>query len=228
MDTLARVEESDMSNRIGTYDVSSFESHLEAAVTSKTISVANSWMFNPYIKSTDRVLYQGWTYTVTDNGILKSLNFSDLSARVSASALPTFPDLKGLKDLDVVISCHALEHTLSPLQALIDIRETLKDGGILVLVVPCEGYKNKYVEDNIDRHLYTWSPLNIGNLVHKSGFQIISCERICHLIPPKGDIILKYLGRRLFHMACRLYGYLFSNMTQVRVVAQKLPIPQTA
>jgi hypothetical protein len=211
-----------MSSQSKSYDEYRFQSHLEAAVRSNVISVANSWMFDPYIKPTDNVLYQGWTYKLTSNGVLKSLNFSDLSARFSTSDMPTFPDLKGLKDLDVVISCHALEHTLSPLEELHTIRDTLKDGGILVLVVPCEGYKNRYVETNVDQHLYTWSPLNIGNLVHKAGFKIISCERICHLIPPKGSIILKYLGPKLFHLTCRLYGYLASSLTQVRVVAQKL------
>jgi hypothetical protein len=90
-------------------------------------------------------------------------------------------------------------------------------------MVPCYNHKNRYTEFNFEQHLYSWSPIDIGNLVHRAGFTIVSVERVCHRIPPKGGLILKYGGERFFHAMCRLNGWLFPNQTQIRVVALKMP-----
>jgi hypothetical protein len=73
---------------------------------------------------------------------------------------------------DVLISSHALEHTFDPFEKLKLTRRKLKPGGLAVLVVPCERYDTKYVEQNMDQHLYTWAPVNIGNLVRYAGFTV--------------------------------------------------------
>jgi len=132
------------------------------------------------------------------------------------------PTLEGAENLDVVISSHTLARLPNPLETLMESYRALREGGTLVIVVPCYNHKNKYTEFNFEQHLYSWSPIDIGNLVHRAGFTILSVERIAHRIPPKGGLILKYCGTRIFHLMCVLYGRLFTKQTQIRVVALKM------
>jgi len=50
---------------------------------------------------------------------------------------------------DVIISNHALEHTLHPLQELEALLPKLKPGGKVVFVVPCESIARKHKPDDI-------------------------------------------------------------------------------
>jgi len=53
----------------------------------------------------------------------------------------------------------------------------LKKEGILIVTGPNE-CNVKYVENNIDQHLYTWSEINLGKLLYKAGYQIIEVKTI--------------------------------------------------
>lgn len=80
------------------------------------------------------------------------------------------------KSVDIAISFHAIEHVESPLNILKELKEVVKTGGKIRIVVPCETPISKYHRSwskNLDRHLYTWTPLLFGNLAEYAGLQDI-------------------------------------------------------
>jgi 2-polyprenyl-3-methyl-5-hydroxy-6-metoxy-1,4-benzoquinol methylase len=123
--------------------------------------------------------------------------------------------------VDVVISNNALEHTLHPLQELKALHKKLRVGGRIVFIVPCESISYAYQPNDHNRHLYSWSPMCIGNLFTEAGFSVIEATSYIHKWPPGYRFIAKICGRRLFDMACRLYGRIERTWFQVRVVAEK-------
>jgi SAM-dependent methyltransferase len=75
---------------------------------------------------------------------------------------------------DVVVSNHALEHTLDPLSELQGIRRVLRPGGRLVLALPLDDWRSQREPNPSDpnRHLYTWTPLLLANLLHEAGVSV--------------------------------------------------------
>jgi SAM-dependent methyltransferase len=193
----------------------------------KITSVANTWIFQDFINPTDSVLH----FLCGGGYLLASLECGDkygveLNPKYADHAQSEFgirvaPSLDAFNNLDVVIIMHTLAQQPDPVQVLADVHKVLREGGTFLLLVPCYNHKMKYVEPNYDQHLFSWSPMDIGNLVHRAGFSILSVERICHRIPPKGSLILKYSGERLFHLICKTFGWLFPTQTQIRVLALK-------
>lgn len=98
--------------------------------------------------------------------------------------------------VDVAISFHALEHVDHPLDAMWGILLALKPGGRARLVVPCETPVRAKVRSwapNLDQHLYTWTPLNFGNLAARAGFERIETR----LAPmPSGSRAARIFGTR--------------------------------
>jgi SAM-dependent methyltransferase len=122
---------------------------------------------------------------------------------------------------DVVVSNHALEHVRCPYDVIKAVFDKLRPGGMAVFVVPCERYDTKYKPENIDRHLYTWSPMNLGNLFHLCGYDIKGVKRIPHRWPPYIQYIDRLLGRSVCNGVCVLYGLARPKLTQIQIVAQK-------
>jgi SAM-dependent methyltransferase len=123
--------------------------------------------------------------------------------------------------VDVVISNNALEHTLYPLQELKALHKKLRVGGRIVFVVPCESISYAYQPNDVNRHLYSWSPMGIGNLFTEAGFTVIESKPYIHKWPRGYRFIAKICGRRLFDVVCRVYGRIERTWFQVRVVAEK-------
>jgi SAM-dependent methyltransferase len=123
--------------------------------------------------------------------------------------------------VDVIISNNALEHTLQPLEELKSLYKKLKVGGKIIFVVPCESINYSYKANDINHHLYSWSPMCIGNLFTEAGFSVIESQSYIHKWPPKYRLIAKLGGRSLFEIACRIYGRIERSWFQVRVIAEK-------
>jgi SAM-dependent methyltransferase len=72
----------------------------------------------------------------------------------------------------VVVSNHTLEHIAAPYDALCQLRPKLKPGGRLVLVLPIDDWRaqRRWDPKDINRHLYTWTPMNLGNLLDEAGY----------------------------------------------------------
>lgn len=131
--------------------------------------------------------------------------------------------LNGLSEgvADVIISNHALEHTLNPLQELISLKRLLRVGGVINFVVPCESIKCEYNPNNIDRHLFTWSPLNLGNLFAEAGYSVEYSRSYIHRWPPFYTRIAR-LGWPIFNLVCRLYARLQGKVFQVELRAKRI------
>jgi len=121
---------------------------------------------------------------------------------------------------DVIISNHALEHTHSPLLELKVLHKLLKIGGKIHFVVPFEGVKVKWKKNDINYHLYTWSPMNLGNIFTEAGFKIERVAPIWHKWPPKYHLIAK-ISWNLFGISSRIWARLRPNISQIEVVAVK-------
>lgn len=123
--------------------------------------------------------------------------------------------------VDVIVSNNALEHTRRPFDELLELRKKLAAGGKIVFVVPCEAISRRYRPGDVNRHLYSWSPMAIGNLFSEAGFSVLESRPYIHKWPPGYRLLARLGGRRLFEAACRLYGRIERSWFQVRVIAEK-------
>jgi SAM-dependent methyltransferase len=119
---------------------------------------------------------------------------------------------------DVIISNHALEHTLNPLQEIKSLRPLLKRGGTIHFYVPCEAISLRYDPNNINYHLFSWSPQNLGNLLTEAGYKVEYSKACIHKWPPFYTKIAR-LGWPVFNAACRIYGRLERTWFQVEAKA---------
>lgn len=189
--------------------------------------MADSWKFQKYIGVRDYVLDFGCGggYMLDSLSCARRLGVEiNPAARAAcvSSDIDVVPDLDGVPDewANVAISNHALEHVPDPLGTLITLRGKIRPGGTLVLVVPCESVKTAYRPDNQDRHLFTWSPMNAGNLVEEAGFKVQSSAALLHQWLPRPITTQRYIGWPLFHLGSMVRGNLFKRLSQVRVVAK--------
>lgn len=122
---------------------------------------------------------------------------------------------------NVVISNHTLEHTYNPLEELRILNTKLKKGGKIVLVVPCETIYKVYEPHDINNHLYSWSPMCLGNLLKEAGYRLIESKAYIHKWPPHYELVARVGGRTLFEYACRIYGRIERSWFQVRATAER-------
>jgi SAM-dependent methyltransferase len=146
------------------------------------------------------------------------------TARNSASKRGV-KSVKSIRDIkngyaDIIISNHVLEHVDCPLEILKELKTKLKKNGKVVFVVPHQGPKEKYVENDINQHLYTWNPLTLGNLFKKAGFKVLEVNTIRHKWPPHFEKLFSLFGKRLFHAICVMYALKKRNY-QIRIIAKK-------
>jgi SAM-dependent methyltransferase len=195
--------------------------------------VLEAQKFTRWIGQTDSVLDFG----CGSGGILTNINCAvklgveinpHARAAASVAGLETVATLAEVPDssFDVIISNHALEHTTAPMEVTAAALAKLKPGGTAVFVVPCERYDTRYVPDNVDQHLYTWSPANLGNLFHHSGFEVVDVARLAHRWPPHVDKLLRIFGFTACNVICSIYARIRPKLTQVRVVARRPKMPQ--
>lgn len=147
---------------------------------------------------------------------------NEARAEASKIGINTVKDSSEIPDewADIIISNHALEYVFRPLDEIKALYKKLKKGGKIVFVVPQE-LKNNYCEDDINQHLYTWTPQNLGNIFKIAGFQIDEVKVIKHRWPPQSVRIKKYFGHKIFDLIAEIYGRLKGDLFQIRIVARK-------
>ena len=113
---------------------------------------------------------------------------------------------------DFVISNHALEHVLYPLQVLKDFRRLLKIGGQLLLVLPIDDWRTQrfFDEEDIHHHLYTWTPQLIGNCLVEAGFKAenISARVLTSAWFPGYRRAFMSLPDPIFALGCKTFSVL--------------------
>jgi SAM-dependent methyltransferase len=187
------------------------------------------WKFAPFVGDSDVVLDFGCgdgrilaglqcrkRYGVEANGIARAEAASVINVYADIDEIPS--DIL----FDVIISHHALEHVDHPLHQLERIRARLKPKGKAVLVVPSELWlkQRAYRSGDINQHLYTWTPLSLGNLFTRAGFVVERVELLRHRLLPKTSAIYRMMPKRLFHLCCNAWGML-TRTRQIRIVATK-------
>lgn len=122
---------------------------------------------------------------------------------------------------DCIISNHALEHVPDPLHQILILKSKLKLGGKIIFVVPCDTIKYKFKPNDINNHLYSWSPMNLGNLFVEAGYAVIESKTYIHKWPPFHQQIARIFGKHIFNLICRIYGRIETSWYQIRIIAEK-------
>ena len=189
---------------------------------------ANQTKFSDYISKDDVVLDFG----CGGGFLLKGLNckkrvgieINPSAAKIAKNnGVEIYKSAEEVPDeyVNVIISNNALEHTLQPLDELKALYTKLKPGGKIIFVVPCEAISYDYKPNDINHHLYSWSPMCIGNMFTEAGYTLIESKPYIHKWPPKYRFIARIGGRRLFEMVCRIYGRIERSWFQVRAIGKK-------
>lgn len=132
---------------------------------------------------------------------------SDLSTLESAS-------------IDVCVSNHCLEHVPYPGAALREIHRVLRPGGRLALRVPIDDWRcaKQYDPEDINHHLHTWTPLNLGNTLSDAGFERFVLKIDYVATPPRHvDKFYRALPKPMFYAMCRLLAILLKRRSIVAV-----------
>ena len=124
--------------------------------------------------------------------------------------------------VDVLISNHALEHVPRPIDALSEMRQKLKPNGTLVLVVPIDDWRTQRSFDpaDINHHLYTWTPLLLGNILFEAGFDVSKTDVriLTHGWFPGYSKIFSHVPWFLFNSLCILFAILARRRQLIAVV----------
>jgi SAM-dependent methyltransferase len=113
------------------------------------------------------------------------------------------------RQFDIVLCRHVLEHIDDPLGTLKQINKALKPGGRLILIVPCENMVSLPSGEDLDHHLYCWSPRTLANLVTRADYRVtrtyfehFGAKR--RLLP-----LYRLMGGNAYAKAVRLVGRIF-------------------
>ncbi len=186
---------------------------------------ANLFKFRPHVRASDRVLDYGcgggFLLTQLSCGERAGIEINP-AARACAASLGVMchADTDAVPDgwADVLISNSALEHVENPLGELRRLRPKLKEGGLIVFSIPHEGLTWSYRPDDINHHLYTWSPMSAGHLFHDAGFEILAVETHRWIWPPGARFILPACGETVFRSLGYLYRWLRLSLAFFRPV----------
>jgi hypothetical protein len=123
---------------------------------------------------------------------------------------------------DKIISSHALEHVPHPRQAILKLKDKLKDqDSRLMLLLPLDDWRSRsnrrYRTDDMNMHLHTWTPQLLGNLLNTCGLRVEHLRIITHAWPPRKEFFWR-LSPRLFHVAARIWSVL-NKQRQLFVIA---------
>lgn len=123
---------------------------------------------------------------------------------------------------DIVLSVHMLEHVDNPLETLRVMHSKLRKGGKLILITPLDKLKKKgnwELDEDINQHLYTWTPQLMINLLTKAGFTPIE-NNIIPTFAYKTLLPFRHLGLTAYDWATRLAG-MIKRDRELKFVAMK-------
>jgi SAM-dependent methyltransferase len=126
--------------------------------------------------------------------------------------------------VDVVVTNHTLEHLASPYEALLQIRPKLTPGGKLVIVVPIDDWRaqKQWVPGDVNRHLFTWTPLNLGNLLDEAGYAV-GKQKIIRKTIMRGHDLYAKLPAPLFNFVRYAYSVVRHRQQLLMVGTPKTP-----
>ncbi len=120
---------------------------------------------------------------------------------------------------DIVFSAHVLEHVNNPIETLRVMASKLRKGGELILITPINKC-GKINKDDVNQHLWTWTPQLMNNLLVKAGFKPIYNE----IIPTyayKTLLPFRKFGLSFYDWITRLAGMVV-NDRELKFIAVKI------
>jgi SAM-dependent methyltransferase len=175
--------------------------------------------FLPYIKPTDSVLDFGcgnggiMRHLIKKGAEVTGVEVND-SSRILAEkggfkVYTRLGEIPADVKFDVIISNHVLEHVPNVLEIVGQLRTHLKPSGLLVVKLPIDDaqarYQRGWSKDDIDRHLFTWTPRLFANLLFENGYDVLESRVITSAIH-RYFLPLRSVG--LFKPACWLVAVL--------------------
>ena len=195
--------------------------------TAKAAGVLEKFKFETFIEEANTVLDFGCGggYVLANLACEKKMGveINDYPRAVAEkNGIECYRDLDEVaaESVDVIISNHALEHTLHPASIIKKMHNALKPSGKAICVVPCEQAHEPhfpYKSGNKSQHLFSWTPMTLGNLFNVCNFSILSVDIIVHQFAPNYETRYKEPS---FHQECINMAIEKRNL-QVRVVAEK-------
>lgn len=176
----------------------------------------NRHLWAPHIRSDDDVLDFG-----CGGGFL--LRMLDARARIGVEVNPaaarrarslgivtytTLAEVPGT--FDRIITSHVLEHIPHPRQALVELRDRLRDAeSRLLILLPLDDWRNRanrrYARTEQNQHLHAWTPQTLGNLLASSGLDVLDVQIVREAWPP-GSALLWKISPGLFRAAARVWA----------------------
>jgi SAM-dependent methyltransferase len=144
--------------------------------------------------------------------------------RCEQVGITCFADVAEVPDgiVDVAISNHALEHVPAPIEAMRQIRRTLKPGGWFCVCVPIDDWRvrRRFDPQDVNHHLYTWTIQLLGNALTEAGFSVSpdAIRLVNHTWPPKHLALEAALPRPVFKAICAFWAILVRRRELVAVV----------
>ena len=184
----------------------------------KWSGIWNAPFFQPAIRPSDRVLDFG----CGAGHLLAALNAGHkVGVEVNPEARSAaeeygFRVATRLEDLeeerfDVVISCHALEHVAGPRDILVGLGRRLVGDGRLVLLLPLDDWRSReqrsFRVNDINMHLYCWTPQALGNLLRAADLEPLTVRVVTRAFPPLGPSLWR-AGRPVFETAAVLAAFI--------------------
>jgi SAM-dependent methyltransferase len=144
-------------------------------------------------------------------------------AIAKANGLSCFSELSSLPTtfFDLILSNHALEHVPNPALAVSALYNSLRFGGHIAFFVPLDTASCKYKPNDLHKHLYSFSPNNIGNLFQEAGFTVLECRIYRHKWPPFYRSIVRAFGWHIFHIISFIWSLIDRRNFQVFIIARK-------
>ena len=188
------------------------------------------WLYAPFIKKTDRVLDfgcgGGYMLEKIDcnekYGIDINSQARNEAKKRGIKAYKKLGDLPAGPKFDVIISHHALEHLENPAEVLKSLKKFLKPGGYLIVAVPIDDWRveKKYDRDDINKHLYTWTPRLLGNLCSQCGYTIKDIGIVERAWVPLSRFYYPYIPKPIYNF----FSLLWSKLTltrQIRIICRQ-------
>ena len=189
---------------------------------------ANKIKFEEYVNKGQRVLDFGCGggYLLSDFKDIEKFGVEVNKTAINEAeknGLKIFNSSKDLPDnfFDLIISNHALEHCDNPYLELKELYRSMKKGSKICIAVPCDNIKNKFSKNDPHKHLYSWSPNNLGNILSACGFKVIESKPFLYKWFPYRYFLKKFMTWQMFHFFCKIWSYIENDWYQIRAVAKK-------
>jgi len=96
----------------------------------------------------------------------------DIAASAGIRTAALLAEIDPSVSFDFILCRHCLEHVDEPFSVLRSLKERMREGSNLMLVLPVEKADLMPSDHDIDHHLYAWHPRAIVNLLSRVGFRV--------------------------------------------------------